>query len=123
MKLWGGASPDVAEVLFPAAGLALALDVAELRRDLVNLLGLRLQLVELNLDVEHLREDLEDGLRALRVHEVAARLPHEAHGPQPVEVPQAEDEAARADDARAGLAAGEDDADLLHLLDELHVRR
>src|SRR3990172_1660115 len=102
MKFWGGASPDVAEVLFPAAGLALALDVAELRRDLVDLLRLRLQLVELDLDVEHLREDLEDGLRALRVHEVAARLPHEAHGLQPVEAPPGEDEAARPHHAPAG---------------------
>src|SRR2546427_180197 len=120
----GGGSPlsDVPEV-FLRRGLRLGLRLAELRRDLVDLLRLRLELFEAHLDAEDLRQDGENRLRALRVHEVPARLPHEAHGPHADELPEPEDEPARADDPRPRFPAGEYDPVLLHLLHEVRVCR
>src|SRR5437773_5051214 len=117
-----GRSADVSEV-FLRRRLRLRLRLPELRRDLVDLLRLRLELLEADLHAEDLRQDGEDGLRTLRVDEVPARLPHQADGPHAGELPEAEDEPARADDPRPGLAAGEHDAVLLHLLHEVEVRR
>src|SRR2546426_12337132 len=70
-----GVLSDVSEV-FLRRRFGLSLSLPELRRDLVDLLRLRLQLLEADLDAKDLREDLEDRLRALRVDEVPARLPH-----------------------------------------------
>src|SRR5438093_10409401 len=74
--------PDVAEVFALVRGLRSSLDVLELRGDLVDLLRLVLELVERDLDAQILRQDVQDGLRALRVDEVtggrapqAPRLP------------------------------------------------
>src|SRR3989442_330251 len=116
-------SADVAEVLALVRRLRRGLDVLELRRDLVDLLRLRLEFVKGDFDPEVLREDIEHGLRRLRVDEVAGRLAHEANGVHVVQAAQAEQEAACADDPRAGLPAGEHDSVLLHLLHEIVARR
>src|SRR5256712_1166035 len=116
-------SADVSEVLALVRGLWRGLDVFQLRGDLVDLLRLRLEFVEGDLDPEVLREYVEHGLRGLRVDEVAGRLAHEANGVHVVQTTQAEEEAARADDPCARLAAGEHDSVLLHLLHEVAARR
>src|SRR6058998_126986 len=99
------------------------LDVLQLRRDLVDLLRLRLQLVEGDLDAEVFREDLEDRLRGLRIHEVPGCLAHEADRVHLVQPAEAQQQAARSDNPGPGLASREHDAVLLHLLHELQARR
>src|SRR5438876_6179504 len=116
-------SADVAEVLAFVRGLRRGLDVFQLRRDLVDLLRLRLEFVEGDFNPEVLREYVEHGLRGLRVDEVPGRLAHEADGVHVVQAAQAEQQAARADDPCARLPAGEHDAVLLHLLHEIVARR
>src|SRR2546425_2404191 len=116
-------SADVSEVLAFVRGLRSGLDVFQLRGNLVDLLRLRLEFVEGDLDPEVLREHVEHGLRGLRVDEVAGRLAHEADGVHIVQAAQAEEQATRADDPRAGLAAREHHAVLLHLLHEVAARR
>src|SRR2546422_8061759 len=117
------ASADVPEVFALVRRLRRSLDVLQLRRDLVDLLRLRLQLVEGNLDSEVLRQDFEHGLRGLRVDEISGRLAHEAHRVHFIQAAEAQEQAARADDPGPGLAPGEHDAVLLHLLHELEARR
>src|SRR2546430_4073619 len=114
---------SVAEVLALVRRLRRGLDVFQLRGDLVDLFRLRLEFVEGDLDPEVLREYVEHGLRGLRVDEVAGRLAHEADGIHIVKAAQPEEEAARADDPRAGLPAREHDSVLLHLLHEIVARR
>src|SRR5256885_11298139 len=97
-------SANVAEVLALVRRLRRGLDVLQLRRDLVDLLRLRLQFVEGNLDPEVLRQDFEDGLRGLRVDEVSGRLAHEAHRVHFVQAAKSQEQAARADDPGPGLA-------------------
>src|SRR2546426_991176 len=114
-------SADVPEVLALVRGLRRGLDVFQLRGDLVDLLRLRLEFVERDLDPEVLREYVEHGLRGLRVDEVPGRLAHEADGVHVVQAAQAEEQAARADDPCARLPAGEHNAVLLHLLHVMHL--
>src|SRR5438445_590207 len=116
-------SANVAEVLALVRRLRRGLDVFQLRGDRVDLLRLRLEFVEGDLDPEVLREHVEHGLRGLRVDEVAGRLAHEADGVHIVQAAQAEEQATRADNPRAGLAAREHHAVLLHLLHEIDARR
>src|SRR6266581_102420 len=115
-------SADVPEVLALVRRLGRGLDVLELRRDLVDLLRLVLQFVEGDLDAQVLREDVENGLRGLRVDKVSGRLAHQAHRLHVVQPSEAQEETARADDPRARLASREDDAVLLHLLYEVAAR-
>src|SRR6058998_817964 len=117
------ASANVPEVFALVRRLRRSLDVLQLRRDLVDLLRLRLQLVEGNLDSEVLRQYFEDGLRGLRVDEISGRLAHEADRVHFVQAAKSQEQAARADDPGPGLAPREDDAVLLHLLHELEARR
>src|SRR5213593_1385300 len=117
------ASANVPEVFALVRGLRRSLDVLQLRRDLVDLLRLRLQLVEGNLDSEVLRQHFEDGLRGLRVDEISGRLAHEADRVHVVQSAEAQQQAARPDNPGARLAAREHDAVLLHLLHELQARR
>src|SRR5213594_1090702 len=117
------ASANVPEVFALVRRLRRSLDVLQLRRDLVDLLRLRLQLVEGNLDSEVLRQHFEDGLRGLRVDEISGRLAHEADRVHVVQSAEAQQQAARPDDPGAWLAAREHDAVLLHLLHELQARR
>src|SRR6266487_4227610 len=114
---------DVPQVLALVGGLGRGLDVLELRGDLVDLLRLRLELAERDLDAQELREDVEHGLRGLRVDEVSRGLAHQAHRLHVVQPPEAQEQAARADDPRTRLAPREDDAVLLHLLHELPAGR
>src|SRR2546422_8003818 len=116
-------SANVPEVFALVRRLRRGLDVLQLRRDLVDLLCLRLQLVEGNLDPEVLRQHFEDGLRGLRVDEISGRLAHEADRVHVVQPAEAQQQAARPDDPGAWLAAREHDAVLLHLLHELQARR
>src|SRR3989442_2206424 len=117
------ASTNVPEVLAFVRRLRRGLDVLQLRRDLVDLLRLRLQLVERDLDAEVLCEDFEHGLGGLRIHEVSGRLAHEADRVHLVESAEAQEQAARSDDPGPGLASRKHDAVLLHLLHELQARR
>src|SRR2546428_2338259 len=117
------ASANVPEVFALVRGLRRSLDVLQLRRDLVDLLRLRLQLVEGNLDSEVLRQHFEDGLRGLRVDEISGRLAHDADRVHVVQSAEAQQQAARPDNPGARLAAREHDAVLLHLLHELQARR
>src|SRR2546427_6337470 len=117
------ASANIPEVLALVRCLRRGLDVLQLRRDLVDLLRLRLQFVEGNLDPEVLRQDFEDRLRGLRVDEVSGRLAHEADRVHVVQPTEAHQQAARPDDPGPGLAPREHDAVLLHLLHELEARR
>src|SRR5437667_11160576 len=95
---------DVPEVLALVLRLRRGLDVLQLRRDLVDLLRLRLQFAERDLEPEVLREDLEHRLRRLRVDEISGRLAHEAYRIHVVQAAEAQQQAARADDPRSGLA-------------------
>src|SRR5213593_2509818 len=117
------ASANVPEVFALVRRLRRSLDVLQLRRDLVDLLRLRLQLVEGNLDSEVLRQHFEDGLRGLRVDEISGRLAHEADRVHVVQSAEAQQQAARPDNPGAWLAAREHDSVLLHLLHELQARR
>src|SRR2546422_832247 len=72
-------SANVPEVFALVRRLRRGLDVLQLRRDLVDLLRLRLQLVERDLDPEILRQDFKDRLRGLWIDEISGRLAHEAH--------------------------------------------
>src|SRR6266566_4249075 len=112
---------DIPEVFALVRRLRCGLDVLQLRRDLVDLLRLRLQFVEGNLDPEVLRQDLEDRLRGLRVDEISGRLAHEAHRVHLVQPAEAQQQAARPDDPGPRLAPREHDAVLLHLLHELNA--
>src|SRR5437667_209838 len=112
---------DIPEVFALVRRLRCGLDVLQLRRDLVDLLRLRLQFVEGNLDPEVLRQDLEDRLRGLRVDEISGRLAHEAHRVHLVQPAEAQQQAARPDDPGPRLAPREHDAVLLHLLHELEA--
>src|SRR5205823_5167177 len=98
---------DVPEVLALVGGLRRGLDVLELRRDLIDLFRLVLEFVEGDLDAQILREDIEHGLRALRVDEVAGGLSHQADRVHVVQATEAQEQAARADDPRARLAPRE----------------
>src|SRR5437899_1340893 len=71
------ASANIPEVLALVRRLRRGLDVLQLRGDLVDLLRLRLQLVERDFDPEILRQDFKDRLRRLRVDEISGRLAHE----------------------------------------------
>src|SRR5881296_1892848 len=115
------ASANVPEVFALVRRLRRGLDVLQLRRDLVDLLCLRLQFAEGDLEPEVFREDLEHGLRRFRVDEVARRLAHEADRVHVVQPAEAQQQAARPDDPGAWLAAREHDAVLLHLLHELQA--
>ena len=85
--------------------------LVDLLGDAVDLLRLRLEVGEVELDPEDLRQHLQDRLGAPRVDEVAARLTHQADALDPEELAEAEEEAARADEAAARVVAGEDDAE------------
>src|SRR2546425_1589215 len=117
------ASTNVPEVLAFVRRLRRGLDVLQLRRDLVDLLRLRLQLVERDLDAEVLCEDFEYRLRGLRIHEVSGCLAHEADRVHLVQPAEAQQQAARSDNPGPGLASRDHDAVLLHLLHELQARR
>src|SRR5207244_8521298 len=67
------ASANIPEVLALVRRLRRGLDVLQLRGDLVDLLRLRLQLVERDFDPEILRQDFKDRLRRLRVDEKIGR--------------------------------------------------
>src|SRR5208282_1984424 len=56
------------------------------------------------------------GLRAPRVDEIAARLPHQADPSHTEEAPEPEEEAARADQSPSGVVPREMDTELLHRL-------
>src|SRR5205807_1391829 len=75
----GPSLPDVSEVFALVRSLGRRLDVLQLRRDLIDLLRLVLELVEGDLETQVFREHVQDGLRALRIDEVAGRLSHQAH--------------------------------------------
>src|SRR2546425_147519 len=116
-------SANVPEVFALVRRLRRGLDVLQLRRDLVDLLCLRLQFAEGDLEPEVFREDLEHRLRRFRVDEVAGRLAHEADRVHVVQSAEAQQQTARPDDPGPGLAPREHDAVLLHLLYELQARR
>src|SRR2546427_161961 len=117
------ASANIPEVLALVRCLRRGLDVLQLRGDLVDLLRLRLQLVEGNLDSEVLRQHFEDRLRGLRIHKISGRLAHEADRVHVIQSAEAQQQAARSDDSCPGLAPREHHAVLLHLLHELQAGR
>src|SRR2546426_1023533 len=117
------ASANIPEVLALVRCLRRGLDVLQLRGDLVDLLRLRLQLVEGNLDSEVLRQHFEDRLRGLRIHEISGRLAHEADRVHVIQSAEAQQQAARSDDSCPGLAPRDPHAVLLHLLHELQAGR
>src|SRR2546430_2531118 len=119
----GPCLPDVPEIFALVWRLGGGFDVLQLRRDLINLFRLVLELAEGDLESEVFREDVQDGLRALGIDEVTGRLPHEADGVHVVEPPETEEQSARADNPSARFPAGEHDAILLHLLHEFRARR
>src|SRR5207249_10654400 len=77
--LSAGPLPDVSEVFALVRSFGGRLDVLQLRRDLIDLFRLVLELVEGDLDTQVFREDVQDGLRALRIDEATASLPHQTH--------------------------------------------
>src|SRR5213594_1839384 len=95
---------NIPEVFALVRRLRRGLDVLQLRRNLVDLLRLRLQFAERNLEPEVLREDLEHRLRRLRVDEISGRLAHEAYRIHVVQAAEAQQQAARPDDPGSGLA-------------------
>src|SRR5437667_3485634 len=95
---------NIPEVFALVRRLRRGLDVLQLRRNLVDLLRLRLQFAERNLEPEVLREDLEHRLRRLRVDEISAPRAREAYRLPVVQAARAQQQAARADDPRSGLA-------------------
>src|SRR5712691_9097709 len=107
--------PDVSQVFALVRSLGGGFDVLKLRRDLIDLLRLVLELAEGDLEAEVLREDVQDRLCALRIDEVTRRLPHEAHRVHVVQAAEPEEQSARADNPGTGFPAGEHDAILLHL--------
>src|SRR5207247_5408296 len=74
-----GPLSDVSEVFALVRSFGGRLNVLQLRRDLIDLFRLVLELVEGDLETQVFREDVQDGLRALRIDEVTGRLPHQAH--------------------------------------------
>src|SRR6266513_2889757 len=100
----GPCLPDVPEVFALVWRLGGGFDVLQLRRDLINLFRLVLELAEGDLESEVFREDVQDGVRV-------------------VEPPETEEQSARADNPSARFPAGEHDAILLHLLHEFRARR
>src|SRR3989442_621298 len=117
------ASANIPEVLALVRRLRRGLDVLQLRGDLVDLLRLRLQLVERDFDPEILRQHFKDRLRRLRVDEISGRLAHEADRVHVIQSAEAQQQAARPDDSCPGLAPREHHAVLLHLFHELQARR
>src|SRR5205807_8825219 len=126
-RLAGGLSAgpltDVSEVFALVRSFGGRLDVLQLRRDLIDLFRLVLELVEGDLEPQVFREDVQDGLRALRIDEVTGRLPHQAHRLHVIQAAESEQQTARADNAGTGFPAGEHDTVLLHLLHEIRARR
>src|SRR5881396_2508557 len=121
--LSAGPLTDVSEVFALVRSLGGGLDVLQLRRDLIDLFRLVLELVEGDLETQVFREDVQDGLRALRIDEVTRRLPHQAHRLYDMQAAESEQQTARADNAGTGFPAGEHDTVLLHLLHEIRARR
>src|SRR2546428_1290489 len=101
------ASANIPEVLALVRCLRRGCGVVQLRGDLVDLLRLRLQLVEGNLDSEVLRQHFEDRLRGLRIHKISGRLAHEADRVHVIQSAEAQEQAARSDDSCPGLAPRE----------------